>query len=375
MGLEFFGMDTLPSGAGVKAVVISPDKENVYSANLEGMSVVEYDRLQREITRKLSFIPTPGQGYNYSTEEYFDSYEEKPVELAFTHSGRYLWISLHNAGGIVVWDLVGGDTYIEGVPMKRAILRSYLPSGISKSEVKLLFIETGKTPKVMASSPDGKYLFVSNWHSDTVSVLDVSSEYPEMWEVVREISARIPRGLLITPDSKTLYIAEMGAEHIMEIDLESFKKVRSMRVGLNPRHMLLHNGKLFISINLSDQIASLDLASGELIKSPTCIRPRTISMDTQAGVIYSVCYREDRLQAFTMDTLELIGQWDSPPHPVGLDLFTNGQGTMEAWVANYTTGVITVYDLQVAEKDDDHELENSSNDQSAKDESDASQLK
>ncbi len=363
-GLELLGVETLPSGAGVKSVIISPDKERVYSANLEGMSVNEYDRKTKRTLRRLSFIPTAGKGYNYKTREYFDSYEEKPVELDITHSGVYLWISLHNAGGIVAWRLEdeGGDTYVEGMPFRRAVVSTYNGEVSPEQEVRLLFIETGQTPKVIASSPDGKYLFIANWHSNNVSVIDISSPAPEDWKKLTDISARIPRGMLVTPDSKTLYIAEMGAEHIMEISLDEpyepnepdetggFKNIRSMHVGLNPRHMLLHENTLYISLNLRDQIAALDLETAKLKKSPTCTRPRTMAMDPEAGVIYSVCYRDDRLQAFSIDTLELIGEWDSPPHPVGLDLLTLEDGSMEVWAANYTTGVLTVYTFRIAEE-------------------------
>ena len=363
-GLELLGVETVPSGAGVKSVIISPNKERVYSANLEGMSVNEYDRKSRRTLRRLSFIPTPGKGYNYKTREYFDSYEEKPVELDITHSGRYLWISLHNAGGIVAWRLdgKGGDTYVEGMPFKRAVVSTYGGKDVSKQEVRLLLIKTGQTPKVITSSPDGKYLFVANWHSNNVSVIDISSPAPEDWKKLRDISARIPRGMLVTPDSKTLYIAEMGAEHIMEIALDEpnepnepdetggFKIIRSMHVGLNPRHMLLHENTLYISLNLSDQIAALDLDSAKLKKSPACTRPRSMAMAPEAGVIFSVCYRDDRLQAFSSYTLELIGEWDSPPHPVGLDLLTLEDGKMEAWTANYTSGVLTVYTFRIAEE-------------------------
>jgi DNA-binding beta-propeller fold protein YncE len=333
--------ETLASGAGVKAVLISPDAGRVYSANLESMRVYEYDRAVRKILRRLEFEPTPGKGYNYSTREYFDSYEEKPVELHITHGGRILWVSLHNAGGVVAWDISGGETFVEGRGFKNATITSYPDR--SEQEARLLFIPTGATPKIITSSPDGKFLFVANWHSDSVSVLDIGSDDPEQWKKLRDIKGRIPRGLLVTPDSSTLYVAEMGAEHIMEIGLPTFEKKRTMHVGLNPRHMALADGELYISLNLSNRVAALDLGTGEVRTSAACPRPRTIALARDEGVLLSVCYRGDKLQAFGYPGIELLGEWDSPPHPVGLDIYTPGDGTIEAWVANYTNGVVSVY--------------------------------
>ena len=120
--MELLNVQTIPTGSGVKAVVISPDGSKVYSINLEGMSLYEFDRGSRRIMRKVQFVPHPGKGYNYDKKVWINSYQEKPVEACITHNGRFLWTSLHNAGGVVVWDLENNDTGVEGKPYKEAWL-------------------------------------------------------------------------------------------------------------------------------------------------------------------------------------------------------------------------------------------------------------
>jgi len=60
--IQLEGTETVGATYGVKSVLISPDGSRVYSMNLEGMSVYEFDRKSRKLLRKLSFIPTKGKG-------------------------------------------------------------------------------------------------------------------------------------------------------------------------------------------------------------------------------------------------------------------------------------------------------------------------
>ncbi len=341
--IELEETETVRAGSGVKSVVLSPDGSKVYASNLEGMSVYEFKRENRKLQRKIAFVPHRGKGFNYKTKEEIDSYQEKPVESHITHEGRYLWVSLHNAGGVVVWDLEQNSSLVEGKPFKEAYLYDYTVEPRTKVKTDLLFIETGKTPKIITSSPDGHYLFVANWHSNTVSVFDISSSNPEDWHRIRDIRARIPRGLLVSPDSKTLYIAEMATEMVSIIDIETMKKTREIRVGLNPRHMTLRDNMLYVSLNLGSQMAMVDLETGEISKTDTCEYPRTIALSEPGDVLFSVCYKGDMMQAFSADDLTLIGSWESDPHPVGVDVYSSPDDYIEVWVANYSSGTIKVF--------------------------------
>lgn len=344
--IELAGVETLEVGSGVKSILIHPDGKRAYSINLEGMSVYEIDRQSRGILRKLSFVPHRGEGYNYKTKEVIQSYAEKPVEAHFTHNGRYLWVSLHNAEGIVAWDLEGDSFAIMGGEFKEAAVRTYKGKRLEKKRnVKLFFIKTGKTPKIISSTVDGRFLFVSNWHSNTVSVIDIASAEPSGWRKIKDISVRIPRGLAATPDSALLYIAEMGAEHIIEIDLKTLKRKRRMHVGLNPRHIILSGDKLYVSLNLDSKLAVLNLSDGTVKKTDTCVRPRTIAMPRDTDLIFSVCYRGEQLQAFQARDLSLIDSWPSKSHPVGLDVYGPVDGRIEAWVANYSSGTLKIFNF------------------------------
>ena len=82
--------------------------------NLEGMSVYEFDRETRKVIREFKFKATPGMGWDYEKDKPINSYQEKPVEACFSHNDKFLWISLHNAEGIVPirLDSVGENKHI-----------------------------------------------------------------------------------------------------------------------------------------------------------------------------------------------------------------------------------------------------------------------
>ena len=339
---------------GVKALLFNPEHTKIYSANLEGMSVHEYDRVSRKILRKLEFIPHQGKGFNYTTRQWIDSYEEKPVELCITRD-RYLWISLHNAGGVVVWDLKANSTAVDTRPFKEAWLTNSENSDSalnqstpdSREKVRLLWIKTGTTPKVIAASPDGKYLFVSNWHSNTVSVLDIESPDPQDWVKVQDLNVgRIPRGMAVSADSKLLYVALMGGSSVEIVDLETFRKQESIPVGLNPRHLIINDGQMFVTLNSAGKLVHVELKTHQLDKTETDSTPRTLVSTPDGRFLLVTCYTGNCLQMFSADSMTLMGSWVSTGHPVCIDIFQSG-ANIEAWVGNHTGGTIRVFDLKL----------------------------
>jgi DNA-binding beta-propeller fold protein YncE len=157
---------TIPVGDYPKSVTISPDHKRAYVCNLENGSVdiIDTDSLARikRIRFQHTLIPLP----DGSTRK--DTFEEKPVEVAFTKQGRFVWISLLRAGGVVVLDTKGqlraGPTF-----KRTTVINS---ANKTKRALNLRFIPTGEQPKVLAVSPDEKWVFVSNWRGSGVAVID-----------------------------------------------------------------------------------------------------------------------------------------------------------------------------------------------------------
>jgi YVTN family beta-propeller protein len=347
--LQLESNETVNATYGVKSVLISLDGSRVYSMNLEGMSVYEFDRKSRKLLRKLAFIPTKGKGFDYDKKIPIDSFQEKPVEATLTHNGRYLWISLHNAGGVVIWDLNGGETYCPSRPYRKVKLYDF--STVEEKPIvkqsRLLFIKTGKTPKVITVSPDGKYVFVSNWHSNNVSIITTISNNPADWTKVKDISSgTIPRGLAVSKDSKTLYIALTGGSGICVVDIADMKKTGEITAGINPRHVITDGKYLYVTLNSESRLVKINTENRKVdAQTETGKSPRTACLSKDGKYVFLVCYLSNTMQAFSASDLRLLGEWESSEHPIGLDIYEDS-GITELWTCNYLNGTLRVFDFR-----------------------------
>src|SRR5689334_17928067 len=212
----FAKREALNSAPGTKSVLFNSSGTKLYAMNLEGMSVYEFDQSTRKILREFKFRPTKGIGWDYEGDTAISSYEEKPVEACFTDNDKILWVSLHNAGGIVPLMIDSFQFYPKkiGSVTTKHITVTY-PHTSQKDSFDAPLVKTGKTPKVIAKTADDKNLLVSNWHSYTITVLELDpGQYP-YGKVINTIPvASIPRGIAVDDKNYKSYIAIMGGASI-----------------------------------------------------------------------------------------------------------------------------------------------------------------
>jgi YVTN family beta-propeller protein len=126
-------------------------------------------------------------------------------------------------------------------------------------------IETGRMPKVIVLSPSGDLVCVSNWLSQSVSLID-----PGTRKTLAEVPVGgTPRGMAFSPDGSLLYTAIFDRAEIAVIDLaQSTVKARfTLYEGEGAaRHVLYRDGKLLVSDMYRGRVAILDAASGRLLK-------------------------------------------------------------------------------------------------------------
>ena len=98
---------------------------------------------------------------------------------------------------------------------------------------KLAEVKTGAVPIRVAASPDGKWVVTSNVMAGTLTVIDAKTRAK-----ARDItvSGRPQAGqvtILFSADGKRLYAAETGADQVAEIDLASGEVLRRLPAGKN----------------------------------------------------------------------------------------------------------------------------------------------
>lgn len=351
--LSLVKTELIHAAPGTKSVLFNSDGSRLYAMNLEGMSVYEFDQSSRKIIREFRFRPTPGTGWDYDTDKPIASFQEKPVEACLSHDDKLLWVSLHNAEGIVpirVDSLEANIRTKQTSEFPKQIVKKITVSYPGTNRIDSFtvpLIKTGKTPKVIARTSDSKYLLVSNWHSYNVSILEMDKDNYPFGKVIQTIPVRsIPRGIVVDDKNNRSYVAIMGGASLAVINHATWVKDTNMAVASNPRHVVMDSsGHLFVSYNKLAKVACIDAASGRtLFTAATHAQPRTIILSKNQQFLFVTCYSSDFVDIFKINPagFEKIASLPCKGHPVGVDIFENDT-ILEAWVCSYSNGSLTIF--------------------------------
>ena len=345
--LIFYNEETLKSSAGTKSVVFNSTGSKLYAMNLEGLSVYEFNRENRQLNRQFQFKPHKGMGWDYQTKLAVPSYQEKPVEACFSHNDKILWVSLHNAQGIVPLK-IDDDEHCP-TSWDTTLSKNLTVTNVDGSKYKIdaPLIKTGLTPKVVAVANYNNNLLVSNWHSKTVSILNINNSSFPFGNVVKNIPVTaIPRGICVDEKLGKSYIAIMGSNSIAVINNKNWMLEKYIQVLANPRHIVLgNNNKMFVSFNTLNQIACIDAVTGAtMFASPTHLNPRSIVISKNKKFLFVTCYNANTVDVFkiTDNAFAPMYSLSCPGKPVGIDLYED-DNKVEAWVCNYVGGSLKVF--------------------------------
>ena len=256
-----------------------------------------------------------------------------PVEGSYSPDGKYLYVTNYAMYG-KGFNHEGHDTcspasHYDTSFLYRIELESYTIDAV---------YPVGSVPKVVEVTPDNKYVLVSNWCSYDLKVISIASQ-----KTVKTIKiGRYPRGIAVSRDSKTAYVAEMGGSRIHAINLEDFS-ITYIPIGSNPRAIVLSpdNTKLYATMNLSGKVVAWDLVSNKslgAVKTGKAARSLAISNDGTA--LFVVNFESDTISKVRTSDLKILQTFKVCNEPIGV---TYDSSTSRTWVACYG-GSIKVFD-------------------------------
>lgn len=200
-------------------------------------------------------------------------------------------------------------------------------------------IPVGSVPKYVATTPDGRYVLVTNWCTYDLSVIDAAAGV----EVQRLPLGPYPRGIAVAPDGRTAYVAIMGGTEIVTVDLDSFALGRWPGIGGGPRHLVVSpdGAFLYATLNRDGQIAKIDAATGEVVaRVATGNAPRSMDIAADGQSLYVVNYHSSTVSKVTTADMVEVQELPTGEHPIGISY---DPGTGRVWVACYS-GEIVVFD-------------------------------
>jgi DNA-binding beta-propeller fold protein YncE len=227
-----------------------------------------------------------------------------PKQVAFRPGHDELWVTLLAGRGFEVYDHGSGEQLAAvdlpeagsvEVIFNRAGSLAYLSQMETASvyevdadtkEVLRRMSTGGVWTKVMVLSPDEQTLWASNWVSNDVSEIDLTTG-----EVRRKLrTVRTPRGLYVTPDGAKLYVAGFASGEVQVFDLDTGEGTVLHRTGGAMRHLVgSPDGSIVYASEMAlDTIAMIDTATDSVTTLAVVDRlPNTIDVSPDGRLLFA----------------------------------------------------------------------------------------
>jgi YVTN family beta-propeller protein len=120
------------------------------------------------------------------------------------------------------------------------------------------------SPREMALSPDGRWLYVVCERSDQLLAIDTHTR-----TVVKRVAVgHVPRGLAVSADGRQVFVANSWNDNVSVIDAGTLEVVRTVATGFEPTSVMPDRQAktLYVANRLSNDVSVIDLQSGQEIK-------------------------------------------------------------------------------------------------------------
>ena len=263
---------------------------------------------------------------------YAGTHRGAPVEGAYSPDGSYLYVTNYAMYG-KGFNREGTDNCKPADKYDHSFLYR-----INTSTWKIdAAYKVGTVPKVVAVSPDNKYILVSNWCSYDLSIISVAEQ-----RVIRTIPiGAYPRGITISKDSRFAYVAQMGGNVVHRISLGSWDRT-TLAIGSNPRALVLSPDQktLYATLNKSGRVVAFDLDANRVVRSVrTGNAARSLDISTDGSSLFIVNFSSGTVSKVRTDDFSILQNTKVCKEPIGV---TYESQNKRVWVACYE-GSIKVF--------------------------------
>jgi len=270
-------------------------------------TITVYDRTFRLVKTIHDKVKLSDYGFKYK-----GTHKGSPVEAAFSHNGKYAWVSNYVMYGSGFHNH-GGDSCTPKGKHDKSFLYKINSQSLQIEDV----IKVGAVPKFVATTPNDKYVLVTNWCTWDLSIVD-----PVAGKQIKTVYlGRYPRGIEVTADSKIAYVAVMGSHNIAVVDLDTFQVSWIKKVGASPRHLNLDRERniLYATLNGEGRVAKIDLATHKVLKKVvTGKAPRSMILSDDGKYLYVVNYHSDTVSKVRTSDMKVLTSAKTAKRPIGI---------------------------------------------------------
>lgn len=177
----------------------------------------------------------------------------------------------------------------------------------------------GQAPHIVKLGPEREWAYVSNTDTGTLSAIELNSG-----AVISMPSGERPQGQAMSPDGRTIFVANSGGNSISIFDLEQKKNVGSITTkGKAPvRLVVSRDGRTLIyALQEGRTVGFADIASRkEILEIPLGGRPVSMSLSLDGKLAYCSVQEEDKVFVISVADRKVVRVVQTPkgtgPDPV-----------------------------------------------------------
>ena len=284
---------------------------------------------------RLATIPDAVDLSRFGVDGHPGTSKGAPVEMAFSPDGRTAWVSNYAMYGAGFSPEPQDSCTGPGTSS-----RSFLYAIDTDRHVVTRAVQVGVVPKYVAVTPDGTRVLVTNWCSMDLMVIDAASA---RLVATIPVDGAHPRGIAVSPDSRTAYVAVMGSDKVVAVDLSTREVRQFARTGTQPRHLVISpdGRRLYVTNNGADSVSVVDTHTGSVLRTvPVGDEPRSMTISHDGRALYVVNYGSASVTKLRASDLAVLQTVRTDPSPIGI---TYEPTRKAVWVACYG-GSVLVFD-------------------------------
>jgi DNA-binding beta-propeller fold protein YncE len=336
-----------------KSVNYSLDGKKFYVQSLEGCKTVVYNAQTKKKMKTIEHSfdasnqhlfkdkETTVFDYKYNrTLSNYNVFNGKPVESCFSHNGKYLWVTYYRRDY---------DSNAE-CPSALAIIDT------EKDEI-VRVMPTGPLPKMIACSPDNKFIAVTHWGDNTLGIINIEGENPMDFyyhkHLVVDYQMKLDfgaghvnrdsecgyclRGTVFTPDGDFLLVGKMGgAAGIAVFDAKTYEFLGTIKgMQSNVRHLVINGEFLFLSANTPGMVQKCswrafvksrvqnegkEVAFNEFETVSVGSGARTIVTTSDGKYLFAAVNNGSKIVVVRTKDMKVVTEIPADSYPVGMDI-------------------------------------------------------
>lgn len=207
---------------------IHPTGRFLYSVNLLGKNIGIFNlEVDGANAGQISATPTFEQVFQDDPDN------SAPGDLAIEPSGRFLYVVDRKGGVLRFWRINQTDGTLAVVPSESNVFEN--PLVLSQNE-------TNSNPFAVRVDPTGRFLYVLNYNSKTISLFTIDPFRGFVRFVNSQRTGNNPKGLYVDKSGRFVFVANSGSNTVGIYRVETangrLKLIREVSVGSDPRFVI-----------------------------------------------------------------------------------------------------------------------------------------